>query len=187
VYDVFILGLTIAGISAVVVFSYKIFHSRVYPVGMVRRIPAIQECEDATTSILPNFETPFEQDELIKAVIVEGFSDKELARDLNLSAADIKDYLQRTRGLWSKRTLKGQVQVGLRHYRLGIRHNLEQNPFHEREDSPLKKEPVEHAEALKLHSKLEDFEKRIRRLEIESLEKFQEATEEKPQSPQVVH
>jgi hypothetical protein len=39
VYDVFIFALMIVGISSVVVFSYKIFHSHVYPVGIVRKMP----------------------------------------------------------------------------------------------------------------------------------------------------
>lgn len=185
-YDVFILCLMLSGILAVVVYSYKIFRSYVYPVGMVRRTPAIQECEDATTSILPDFETPFEQDEFIKAVIVEGFSDKELDRDLNLSEADIKDYLQRdTKKVYAKRRLR--AHSGWRQYRLVLRHNLEQNPSREEKDSTLEEEIVEHGEALKIHSKqFEEIEKRIRRLEIESVQKLQEATEEKPRPPQVV-
>ena len=163
-YDVLILCLMLAGISAVVVYSYKIFRSRVYPVGMVRRVRATQECEDATASILPDFETAPEHDEFIRSVVVEGFSDEEV-------------FVRRRLGPPS----------GRRQYILTLRHYLRQTPFHEREDSGLEGEVVEHGEALKRHSKqFEDFEKRLRRLELESVQKVQEGTEEKPQPPLIV-
>ncbi len=118
--------------------------------------------------------------------IEKGQSNREIARDLNLSEADIKDYLLGTWKVYSKRPMR--LQLGERQYKLVLRHNLEQNPFHEREDSAIEDEVVEHGETLELHSKqFEDLEKRIRRLEIESVQKLQEATEEKPQAPQAVH
>ncbi|HXL09674.1 MAG TPA: hypothetical protein VN966_05595 [Candidatus Bathyarchaeia archaeon] len=181
VYDVFILGLMIVGITSLVVFSYKIFHSRVYPVGIVRRVPAAQEYVDKTSTGLTGFKSL--QTELM-SLLDKGWSNSEIARDLHLSEQDIKDYLQRaTWEVYSKRRLS--PQSGKRQYMLAL-HNLE-HPLHECEHSALEEEVIGHGEALKLHSRLEDFEKRIRRLEVESVQKLQEAAEEKPQPPQAVH
>jgi len=47
-YDVFILGLMILGISGAMVFSYKTFHSRIYPVGIVGKVPVAQGNIDPT-------------------------------------------------------------------------------------------------------------------------------------------
>jgi len=163
-YDVFIFGLTILGISTVVVFSYKIFHSRVYPVGMVRKVPESQEYADVG--------------------------------DLRLSAQEQGMYYSQ-RTAWkkyAKRDLRGRT-VKL-HYKLSPAHYLPHKfetehafTFYLRASAkdPAQKGPVEHEEALKLHSRLEDLEKRIRQLEIETVQKVQEAAEEKAQPPHVVH
>lgn len=194
-YDVFILGLMIVGIMSLVVYSYKIFNSRVYPVGIVRRTPATQEYIDETSAGL-GFETGLQPD--LMSLLDKDWSDTEIARDLNLSEQDIKDYLQRVRN-WEVRA-KGRIglQSGRRQYKLAL-HHLRQNPLREREESPLEEEVVEHGEALKIHSKqFEDFEKRIRKLEVESVRKQQEAAEEKlplmlpgemvaPGDPDLVH
>jgi hypothetical protein len=171
VYDVFILGLMIVGITSLVVFSYKIFHSRVYPVGIVRETPAAKEYEN-TTTLLADFGTALEPD------TADIYSYIEIARG-EQDEQGIKDYRD-TWKVYSKRRLG--PQSGRRQYKITLRPNLRQNPSHEREESPLEEE-------VKLHSKqFEDFEKRLRRLEIESVQKKQEATEEKPQPPQpVVH
>jgi hypothetical protein len=183
----------IAGITSLVVFSYKIFRSRVYPVGMVRKIPPSQEYLDEP-SVGLRFETSIHSD--LMSLLHQGWSVTEIARDLNLSEQDIKNYIQRVRN-WEVHAKGRGLQSGWRQYRLVLRHNLEQNPSREGKDSTLEEllrtirtaeEIVEHGEALKIHSKqFEEIEKRIRRLEIESVQKLQEATEEKPQPPQVVN
>jgi hypothetical protein len=184
VYDVFILGLMIVGISGVVVFSYKIFHSRVYPVGIVRRTPTIhEELNNATVRALSDF---WATAELPEVSMLEGWHYKEIA-DLRLSEQNIVDYLQRQ--IRKKYLVPGLgLLLDRREYKNALRH-LGANPFHEREDSPLEEEVVEHGEALELHSKrLEEIEKRIRRSEVKSVQELQEATEENPQPPQqVVH
>lgn len=184
-YDVFIPALMVVGISSLVLLSYKILHSRVYPVGIVRRVPAAQECVDEASTELPG-SLSGSQTELI-SLVAKGWTNKEIARDLNLSEYTVRSRLHRIlRKLDAKQqpsspTVKQQHELA--HYYL-----RQQNPFHEREDSPLEEEVVEHGEALKLHSKqFEDFEKRIRRLEVESVQKLQEDAEEKPQPTQVVH
>jgi len=181
VYDVFILVLMIAGIASLVVFSYKVFHSRVYPVGMVRKIPSSQAYIDEAG--LPDFKTE-SQSELM-SLLNKGLTNREIARYLAVSEQDVKDRLQRmTWKVYAKRRLRSpQSEKHHVHFYLGKTAVLE--PL---EDSALEEEVVEHGEALKLHSKqFEDFEKRLRRLEIESVQKRQEATEEKPQPPQMVH
>ncbi len=175
-YDVFILGLMIVGISSVVVFSYKIFHGRVYPVGMVRRIPVSQENVDKSS----DFQSSFQAE--LMSLLEKDCSIKEIARDLHLSEHEIEGHLQRVRWkVYAKQYAKQRrlsPQSGKGQYRLTLR--LGETASLEREDSALE-------EKVRLHSKqFEDFEKRIRRLETESVQKLQEATEEKPQPAQVV-
>lgn len=223
-YDVFILCLMLAGISAVVVYSYKIFRSRVYPVGMVRGIPAIQECEDATASILPDFETAPEQDhrlesgrsggqtpsksegyfgasdhpefnELCALFIAGELTEQEVSR-LEEHLSECPDCLRYLEKLPQKAAAAMGELAPKRAPEDSTRKSfdldsakkrlLERLP--EREDSRLEGEVVEHGEALKRHSKqFEDFEKRLRRLELESVQKVQEGTEEKSQPPLIVH
>lgn len=178
-YDVFILGLMTVGISSVVVFSYKIFHSRVYPVGIVRRMPVAQECVDERSAELPASPRRFQQE--LMSLLEKEWSIGEIA-DLHLSETDIEGHLQRVKVFaknYSKQR-RPRPQSGREQYRLALR--LGETASLEREDSALEVE-------VKLHSKqFEDFEKRIRRLEIESVQKVQEAAEEKPQpQPPVVH
>jgi len=166
VYDVFILGLMTVGITSLVVFSYKIFHSRVYAVGIVRKVPAVQEyVEEASAG------------ELI-SLLNKGWTNREIAKDLRLPEQEVRYHIHRK--------LDAKQQTGEQQHKLAI-YYVGQTHLHEREDSALEEEVVEHGEALKLHSRIEDIEKRIRRLEVESVQKLQEATEEKLQSPQVVH
>ena len=154
-YDMFIPGLMIVGISGVVVFSYKIFHSRVYPVGIVRRMPTAQEeFEDATvkglmavissSALSDSWAAPEPE-----VSIPEGWpSDKEIVEivHLNLSEQDrrfdvlkrlaIKDYLQR-----KGRKVLGRGPGLRRQYKFSIGHlDLSQNPFHVGEGSPLEEE-----------------------------------------------
>jgi len=167
VYDVFILGLMIVGISTAVVFSYKIFHSRVYPVGMVRRKISVSP-EDVDV-----FESGLETD--VMDYLARETSSRKIA-DLHLSKQNVKDWR-----VYAKRRLGPKS-----HYKFPLRYL--QTASLEQEDSALEEEVVEHGEALKYHSKqLEEIEERIRRLEIESVQKLQEATEEKPQPPRVVN
>ena len=173
-YDVFILGLMIVGISSVVVFSYKIFHSRVYPVGIVRRVPAVQLQEYVDeASAESGFGTSFEAADLID-YLARDCSNIEIARYLNLSEQDVKYHLQRvTWALREKRRFA--LQSGKRQYKLAL--HLGKAAFLE---SVLEDEMVEHREAMKLYSKqLEELEKKIRRLEIKSVQKLQETTENK--------
>ena len=184
-YDVFILGLMIVGITSLVVFSYKIFHSRVYPVGIVRRVPAAQELVDEASAESSGFGAGLEAD--LMDYLARDWSNIEIARDLNLSEQDVKKHLQRvTWALHAKR--RSGLKSGKQQYKLALLHYWAQKQPHEpeTEDPALEKEVIEHGEALKLHSKqLEELEKKMRRLEIKSVQELQEA-EEKPQPPLVV-
>jgi len=186
VYDVLIFGLMIVGISSLVVFSYKIFHSRVYPVGIVRKVSLTQEYVEKITRV-SDFRTALDPDDLNR-LISEGWSVGEIAGNLHLSEKDVRNYLRRDyfhRTTWDlhlKRRLS--PQMGKEHYKLGLLHFNES----EAEDPDIKKEVSEHGEALKLHDKLlKEIEQRMRKLEVESVEKLQEAAEDTPQHPQMVH
>jgi hypothetical protein len=160
VYDVFILCVMAMGISTVVVFSYKIFRSRVYPVGIVRTVPAPKQCADETFAAeLDDLQKDFQT----KITLLMGD---------DLSPKDVTD--------WLNTTWRPKSQSGKQPYKLAVRHHSGQNPSREREDSALEEEIIEHGEALKLHTKqFEEIEKRIRQLETESVQKLQEAREEK--------
>jgi len=175
VYDVFILGLMIVGITSLVVFSYKIFHSRVYPVGIVRRVPAAQEDVEDASDVLPDFNTDLQAE--FMSLLNKGLTKSEIAQYLRVSEHDIKDHLRRM--TWKMYAKRSQSQHKFVLHNLHLRETAFVEPV-------LEEKVVEHGEATKLHSRLEDIEKRIRRLEVESVQKLQEA-EEKPQSPQVVH
>jgi len=117
--------------------------------------------------------------------LARGWSNREIATELHLSEQDVKDYLQRvTWTLYAERRLG--LKLGKQQYKLAFLNYWEQKqPSYKpgAEEQGLEEEVVEHGEALRLHSKqFEDFEKRIRRLEIESVQKLQEATEEQTQT-----
>src|SRR6266576_3418308 len=97
----------IVGITSLVVFSYKIFHSRVYPVGIVRRVPAAQEYVEEATTRLSDFRTVFEPDDFNR-FIAEDYSHREVARELHLSERDVKDYLRVKWNLHTKQRLRSQ-------------------------------------------------------------------------------
>ncbi len=180
-YDAFILVLMIVGISTVVVFSYKIFHSRVYPVGIVRSVPAAQEYAEDASAEPSNLATDFNR------LMAEGCSVGDIANNLHLSEQDVKHYIYRVKwDIYSKRRFSSQI--GKQQYRLAVRYRG-QKPSDEPETDPdLKKEVSEHGEALKLHDELfKDIEQRMRKLEVETVQKLQEAAEETPQPPQAVN
>lgn len=173
-YDVFILGLMTVGITSLVVFSHKIFRSRIYAVGIVGRVPAAQEYVDEASAESSGFGTGLEAD-LVDC----------LAGDW--SEQDVKHLRRLTWELYAKRRFG--LKSGRQQYKLALLHYWAQKQPHEpeTEDPDLEKEVIEHGEALKLHSKqLEELEKKMRRLEIKSVQELQEATEEKPQPPLVV-
>ncbi len=173
----------LSGISALVVYSYKIFRSRVYAVGMVWKIPALQTYIDESSSDLPDFNSGFQVE--LKSLLDESWLNKATVLDLNVSQREAEDYLQRiVKGAYTKR--RRSLQPGRQQDTLVLR-KLGKKPAEECEETALEEEVIQHGEALKLHSKqFEEIEKRIRRLEIESVQKLQEATEEKPRPPQVV-
>src|SRR5258707_12280842 len=45
-YDMLLFSLTAVGIVSVAILSYKIAHSRVYPIGIVRRMPSLPVVEE---------------------------------------------------------------------------------------------------------------------------------------------
>lgn len=160
-YDVLILSVMTVGILAMAVFSYKIFHSRAYPVGMVREIPTSQH----------------------GTLELEDVSDQEgTTQRIFYSDVWAKRHNQETAyGLFEKGKKR---KIHLRFYG-GGEPSFPEKP----QGSPLEEKVTEHEEALKVYSKqVENLEKRLRRLEAERVQKFQEATEEeKPEAPQVVH
>lgn len=170
----------VVGITSLVVFSYKIFHSRVYPVGMVRKIRTPQEVSD--------FGTDLEAD--LTDYLTRDWSTKEIAEHLHLSEEDVKDYLNRVRWkLYAKQ--QSGLKSGKQQYRLVLLdYWAQKQPSHKSKtkEHALEKEVVEHGETLQFHSeRFEEIEKRIRQLEVKSVQELQEATEEKSQPPQVVH
>jgi hypothetical protein len=177
VYDLFILALMILGISSVVVFSYKIFHSRVYPVGVVRKIPASQE--DLETLAEPSvFRTQAE----LMSLLDKECTDEEIAQTVHLTAQKIRYYRHRIRRKLDAKQLPSDPTGKHAIYYVGLKY------LRDPEDPALEDEVVEHGEALKIQARqFEAFEKRLRRLEVESVKKLQEAAEEQPQAPPVVH
>jgi hypothetical protein len=173
VYDIFILGLMIAGILSVAVFSYKIFHSRVYPIGVVRKIPASQAFVAETSAELSGLSTSRFEAEVMG--LLYKYDDSSITEIAHHSGRDI-DIGAQLPQLAAKRYTKQR--------RLSHQSGRVQRRFVVYWRDP---EREESAEEIELRSKLEDFEGRIRRLEIESVQKLQEADEEKPQPPLVVN
>ncbi len=158
-----------------------LFHSRVYPVGIVRRVPAAQELVEEASAGLSGSTSGLQAE--LMSLLEKDWPIEEIARDLHLSEHEIEGHLRRVRlKVYAKQYAKQRrlsPQSGKGQYRLAL--HLGETASLEREDAALEEE-------VKLHSKqFEDFEKRLRRLEIESVQKLQEATEEKLQPPQVVH
>jgi hypothetical protein len=181
-YDVLIFGLMILGISTAVVFSYKIAHSSVYPVGMVRKMPSSQDsgegalaCESAPPADLIDFAT-------------EG----EIIRHANVSEQTVRKYVYRMALRESaKQHLKGQIRK-LQPIKIVLFQDRWETPFRgpEPEDVALEKEVAEHSETLEYHSiSFAALEKRVRKLEVESVKKSQEIAKEKAQvlQPETVH
>ncbi len=159
VYDAFILSLTILGIASVVVFSYKIAHSRLYPVGIVRKLPGSRKPIDEAAAQLGGLvDVPPEQIAAAAPIRVEPAPGKEMWR---CEKCGLLQY--RGKDFQCRRCDPMATQGG--HF-------------------ALEKEIAEHGEALKLQRKLvKDLEKRIRQLEVELVKKSQEAAGDKPRLP----
>ena len=173
-YDLFILCLMTAAILTVLVSSFKIFRSRVYPIGMVRKVPVPSK----PAEILPEFSSEDDfQEELLRFFLDKGCSNSEAFENLYLSERGVKDF-QQARLFYTKQRLWPKSKLAFRY------HRSRRDPLDEHEDTAISTEDiVKHGEVRKLNAKVENMEKRIRQLEIESLEKVQAAIEE--QTPQV--
>jgi hypothetical protein len=154
-YDIFIWALTISGIAIVVVFSVKIARSGVYPVGIVKKLPASKQ-------------------RLTKAELV-------LQEIAALRRESVRS-LALHRIYYAK---KGNPRVHLRLREMQLAYwkaNVPEqpNPIEQEErTAELEKKSVEQNEALK------HLEKRLRQLEVKSLQESQDAAKESDQPPQV--
>jgi hypothetical protein len=169
-YDAFIFTLTLVGIVTVLVYSYKIAHSRVYPVGIVREISNPEKSVDL----------PPEQVEAAAAARVIAWREMWCCEHCGLVQPRGKEPYGKD--FQCRRCKEVAVSpfatVGMMGKSLA---NESEQVAHEREFA-------EHAEALKHLTKMSsDFEKRIRKLEVEAVRQSQEAAEEKPQQAEYIH
>ena len=165
-YDVFIVSLMMAGITGIVVYSYKIAHSRVYPVGIVRSMPKARPLDPEASRSL---------DDGLRAFRVAE----------NALSADVLDYALRE--LRYATVTKEDFPL-LLHGPLKIRGRVTRPSSPEEDKSAIEKKVAEQGEALKQYSKmLRELDKRVRQLETDSVEKLQETIEESAQTPKMIH
>jgi hypothetical protein len=172
-YDAFIFVLTAVGIVTVIVYSYKINHSRVSPIGMVRSL------SDPLESVQPL--ATEQQIVEIDSALLKATAWKESWRCESC-------------GLIQPRGKDSQCRRCKKHAVFQMTMSLERIPedssIDESGQLALEGEIAEHGETLKEHDKIfRNFEKRIRQLELESLQKSQEYAEERPgiSQPRTVH
>jgi hypothetical protein len=168
-YDALIIILMIAGISTALVYSYKITHSRVYPVGMVREFP------DALKSI----EIPTKQPTVKTTPIVW-----EVAPEKDAWRCESCGLVQpRKKGFQCRRC----KQISSLQATVAIE-KMEESLANEPDQVALGRDVAEHSQALKLYSRMfKDLEKRIRQLEVEAVQKSQEAAQENPRQQELIH
>jgi hypothetical protein len=123
--------------------------------------------------------------EVVSGVVPEDWPSSKVSIDLKLSGQTIKYY----GGITSETSAKYRLSshTGKLQDKAFLIRNLRNKYLREPENLALEKQVVKQEEALKLHSRLEEMEKRIRQLEIKSVQTLQETAEEAPQSPHVVH
>lgn len=165
-YDVFILSLALIGIVGVLVFSYKITHSSVYPVGVLEK------------SSLHNESINKDEAELRRVGLSE--SDWLTWRNVAKTSIDIENAFQSE---WER----DKCSVYEFTMPTGIRLNttrgdkLRQEPTRETEQSKIEREVAEQKKALKA------IENRVRQLELDSVQKSQEAGEEAVEQPHLIN
>jgi hypothetical protein len=169
-YDVFIFTLTVAGLVTVLVFSYKIAQSPVYPVGIVRPPPTQQPLLE----LIERQEVARLRAEAYRAAAGKRFKFTQkgflIPRDLTEFQIVLPEHAASKEHVWVVPVDEGVVLVD--------------------RDSAIEMEVAGHGEHLSDHDKqLTAFEKRLRRLEVESVKKLQEAAEGMPQATQaeIVH
>ncbi len=166
-YDLFLFCLTAAGILTVAIFSYKIARSRVYPIDIVRRISTPRTVDEEENYAFERF-----------ALLAEGCSDTEqIAQHFGVSENTV-------RLLVSQKSLKPKsVVIKTRSYG-GERIEWGRRGWHYSQLSlPSQDHPsAEHDASLEkkvaeLGRTVEEQEKRIRQLEVQSVQSALEPQE----------
>lgn len=171
-YDFFIWSLTVIGILGIAVFSYKMAHSRGYPIGIVRRRDVSQSIDASEGILVPGpfldelyqATTPNLQKEIL-SLIGKGCRNVEIAQALHVSEHTVRRLVFRYSQSQSKLT-KAVYQPRHEEYYPQVTFNF---------DSVLQELPAEKDPTLE--KKVEDLEKRIRRLEVQSVLKSQESND----------
>lgn len=158
-YDILIWALTVSGILTVVVFSVKIARSGVYPVGIVKKLPASKEL--LSKAELVRQEIAALRRESLKGIYRIGGTSP--------TGRVYYAYVGQSKYLRLR-----EVQLAGWKERV-----LEQNPIEQEErTAELEKKSAEQDRTLK------HLEKRLRQLEIKSLQESQDAAKETDQPPQ---
>lgn len=190
VYDVFIFSLTVLGIVTALVYSHKIAHSRVYPVGMVRKMPAASPAQERVDEITVHLPDSLLQGDIIE-LVAKGLSNSDIAKDLHISESEVKRCIHRLALGASVKKKAANWQI-FADKEFGTFQPRLRQPLLHAERLTLEAEVTEQSEILEHHLNLfADLEKRVRRLEVEKVRMSQEAAaEEKPHPPQaevIVH
>ncbi len=153
-YDLCISGLIATGILGIVVFSFKMAHSRVYPIGIIPKVATPQK----------DLMTP----DLLKPITKEA-----------LHYVWHERYLQKLRDEKTFTRVIMTADSEGQEWDLKLREILQQpRPSSGEKHAKLEEKVTEHDEALKL------LEKRIRQLEVSSAEKSEAVPEESQPSQQ---
>ena len=180
VYDAFILSLAIIGIVGVLVFSHKIAYSRVYPIGIVRKWPESRKSiDDTRTQPDTQVAGPPEQPVLAPPLEADLVAGTEVWRCEKCGLVQHRGKDFRCRRCKQLSNMAAKMRSG----------DKEDPRTNEGGRLPLDKQVAEHGKTLELHDKLfEQFETRIRQLEVESVQKSQETGEQsQPAREEYIH
>ncbi len=184
-YDIILFGLTAAGILTVAIYSYKVAHSRVYPIGIVRRTPSRSVAEDRPITIYIDesgepcgLATDFENN-------VEGLRNAEIAQDLGVSEETVAQYRRQSVKLktgvgktFQAFSVHGGGTAWRQHF-MPRWYSVQFDLSPQKQDPTLEKKVAEQGQALRA------LEQRIRELEVQSVQSVLEPQEsDAPQAPQ---
>ncbi len=181
IYDAFILSLAIAGIVGVLVYSYKMAHSRVYPIGIVRKPAATRKSVyDAIADLQLRRYEDVRAVEGIQSLHTYRLLFKEAVQAKGTHAAPGKSSWQSIAVALSDRVLLDtDIDIFFAPRKKSGR--SEELAKEGAGRSAIEEAVGEHAKALEFHQRLfQHLEERIRELELESLRKLENVGEEKP-------
>jgi hypothetical protein len=165
-YDAFILTLSALGIATVLVYSYKIAHSPLRTVGIVRELPESQKSGVDSIRHAGSTGSP------MWSMSANG---KETWRCEGCGLVQSRSTDFQCRRCKEKSALRFVMAYEI----------VGDSGPDESAQSALEGEVAQHGETLKAHSRLfKDIEKRLRQVELESVKRSQEAVEEHPQTSQ---